>query len=156
MKRLATLFVLMSVMLSGCSQDSSNDAAKKPSPSKLEQIFQDQTTNEEARSEARQAVLEFIQANIPSWNVKGLSAQPYAQNIFGIDADLEKNGRHLVISFDTRKFFPESGEPYWLPTPMSKFRRERLRDLSEDALIKEINRLRESLDERQSSSDDDR
>lgn len=83
-----------------------------------------------------------------------MSDQQYSQNLFATDADLEKDGRHVVVAFFTEKFFPESGDPYWLAIPINKFTRDRLHRLSDDDLLKQFNGARRALDNLQPSGDD--
>ena len=71
----------------------------------------------------------------------------HALKIFSIDADLEKQGRHVVLTFDVRKFFPEPGEPYWVAVPLSKFREDRLQKLDDADLMKRLDNAQRELDE---------
>ncbi len=80
-------------------------------PARLERDFQGGSvvgTDEEGkmRTEARQAVLEFVKNNLQGWNVKGMSSQVYPGYVFSIDADLEKAGNILSLPSILASFSP--------------------------------------------------
>jgi hypothetical protein len=73
---------------------------------RLEAEFQNQTDpNGEMRSQARQAVSDFVRTNLSTWSLKGMSCEVFAQNTFAVDANLEKDGQHVVITLYTERFF---------------------------------------------------
>lgn len=137
---LLALLCASTLCLSACSESTDNAGIATPTPTpddpvtrpaRLEREFQGWSvigTDDEGKdlTAARQAVVDFVKTNLQGWNVKGMSSQVYPGYVFSIDADLEKEDNHLVITFDTRKFFPESGEAYWLAIPASKYRIDRL------------------------------
>ena len=152
----ATL-VLVVTFLGGCSGSNSGNApTPTPTPeqdaatrtARLEREFQGvrlRKATDEERTEARRAVLDFVKANLPGWNVKGMSSQIYEEKVFSIDADLEKQGRHVVVTFDTRMFFPESGDPYWLALPVNKFRQDRLHKLNDADLLEQLDKAQREI-----------
>ena len=154
--------------LCACSGQSNDSANATPSPTpdnpvtrpaSLEREFQAQSVGwAEAgepglRTEARQAVTEFVKKNLEGWNIKGMSSQVYPGYAFSIDADLEKADTHMVLTFDVRKFFPESGDAYWLAVPENKYRLDRLHKLSDVFLRKQLRKTEEQLEETRSASE---
>jgi hypothetical protein len=102
-------------------------------------------TREEDRAEARKAVTEFVNKNLPGWNIKGMSSQVYPGVVFSIDADLEKSDGHVVVTYDVRKFFPESDSPYWLAVPVNKYRLDRLHKLSDTNVLEQLRDAKEAI-----------
>lgn len=126
-KPLALVGLFLAVCIGGCSNANTQggkpvDSSTAPAATQEEAFSNQDDPKAEIRSQSRQAVLDFVSTNLSSWNVKGMSCERYNQNIFATDADLEKDGRHVVVAFFTEKFFPESGDPYWLAIPVNKFR----------------------------------
>lgn len=161
MRWLAFALVSLSIFIGGCSDASTQKVVSEDNPAtkaaRLEAEFQQQTdANGVMRSEARQTVSDFVRTNLSTWNVKGMSCEVFAQNSFAIDADLERNGQHTIITLYTERFFPESGDPYWVAIPVNKLRRERLHRLSDEDLIKQLDKVRNQLEDLQSPPDDDR
>lgn len=151
-----TLISLFLVVCGGACSNTKPADTPPPNAAALEVEFQNQDDPKgEIRAQARQAVLDFVSRNLSTWSVKGMSSQRFYQNVFDIDADLEKDGKHFGVTFFTEKFFPESGEPYWLAIPVNKFTRERLRRLSDDELLKLYSKARQELDDLQSPPEDD-
>lgn len=157
-----SLFVWLIIVAAsfGCS-DSSNSAGK-PSPSatptledpktlaaRREMEFQDSGGDGIGlTAEARGAVAEFVKQRLAGWTVKGLSSNWYPENnAFFIDADLEREAQHVVVTFDVRKFFPDAGESYWLAVPVNRFRMERLRVFLEADLRRKLRESQHELDE---------
>src|SRR5437870_11742521 len=151
---LPTLFVVAAF---GCSNSPTQNSESKSTPAtestkitavQREQEFQNRwitSSSSEAeeyqvREQARATVTDFVKNNLPGWTVKGVSSE-CTLKIFSIDADLEKQGRHVVLTFDVRKFFPEAGEPYWVAVPLTKFREDRL------DLMKRLDNAQRELDE---------
>ena len=152
---IVTTALVLSATLSGCSNpDSQKNTTVASTDSsatlaaKLEDQFQnDAERNAEFRAEARHAVLDFVKANLSGWNVTGMASQAFYGNVFSIDADLEKDGHHVVITVEARKFFPESSDPYWLAVPVNTFRRDRLHTLNDDDLFKKLKKAQAELEE---------
>lgn len=155
---LPLVILFLSVAVCGGCSSSSNKANSKPTPklddpkthaARQEEDFQAYGSDIEGglRTEARHAVLDFVKESLPGWNVKGMACQLREMSIFSIDADLEKQGKHAVITFDTRKFFPESGDPYWLAVPVNKFRLDRLHDLTDAGKAKELQEAEDTIDQ---------
>ena len=112
-------------------------------PARLERDFQGGSvvgTDEagQMRTETRRAVSDFVKTNLPGWNIKGMSSQVYPGYVFSIDADLEKENSHMIVTFDTRKFFPESGDAYWLAVPANKYRLDRLHKLGDAEVLEQL------------------
>jgi len=155
-------FIVLAICLvttTACSKPAANKHEQEPPKAwQQEHSFQAQSEEAflEARLEARQTALDFVKATLPAWTLKGMAARAYAGYIFWIDADLEKNNRHVVISLETQKFFPENGEPYWLAVPIDKFKRERINDLDDAALLKRFDKLRHELEELETPPEEDR
>jgi hypothetical protein len=138
--------------LCACSDENHNSAVAKPTPTpddpatrpaRLEREFQGGNviaTDEEGkeRTEARQAVTSYVKENLQGWNLKGMSSQVFPGYVFSIDADLEKEGKHTIVTFDTRRFFAESGDAYWLAVPVNAFRLDRLHKMSDGNILEEL------------------
>jgi hypothetical protein len=97
------------------------------------------------RTDARLAVTAYVNQNLPGWNIKGMSSQVYPGLVFSIDADLEKSGKRVVVTFDTRKFFPDTGEAYWLPVPVNKYRLDRLHELSDMEILEDLKDAKDQI-----------
>jgi hypothetical protein len=162
MKRLSRLMILLclAVLVGSCSNAESpspppgaapDDPATRPA--RLEAEFQGDYGDTDIRMRARGAVLDFAKTNLSNWTVKGMASQSYYANVFSIDADLEREGRHVVITFDVHKFFPESGDSYWLAVPANKFRQDRQHEFSDDSLFKRFTRAQAELEELRSGKD---
>jgi hypothetical protein len=156
---LPALFV---VAVFGCSNSPTQNSESKSTPAtestkttavQREQEFQNrwiagsEAEEYQIREQVRATVTDFVKNNLPGWTVKGMSSEVHALKIFSIDADLEKQGHHVVITFDVRRFFPESGEPYWLAVPLNKFREDRLQKLDDAYLMKRLDNAQRELDE---------
>lgn len=102
--------------------------------------------NGEMRTAARTAVNDFVKSSLPGWTVKGISSQLYEPSTFSMDADLEREGHHVVITFDVRKFFSDSGDSYWLAVPVNKFRLDRLHALTDADLQKQLKDAQSELE----------
>jgi hypothetical protein len=152
----------LAVAATGCSDSPTQNTDTKATPTKevhetrpveMEREFQNKwiATSEpeeyEVREQARAAVVDFVKKNLPEWNLKGMSSQVHALKIFSIDADLEKQGNHVVITFDVRKFFPESGDAYWIAVPTNKFRQDRINKLDGADLMKRLDNAQRELEE---------
>ena len=159
---LAILFTFV-IISEGCSSGGGTaNSTPTPSPHSPatraaleERGFQRRTfdNNADIRTEARRTVSEFVKVNLPGWDIKGMSAQAYEGNIFSIDADLEKQGKRVVITFDTRKFFSEASEPYWIAVPVNRFRQDRLHKLNDADILKQLNKAQNELDDLRSPSE---
>jgi hypothetical protein len=138
----------LTVGCSGANTQSSNRADNPATRSaRFEEEFQNQADkNGEIRSEARQAVLDYIKTNLSTWNVKGMSCEEFNRNNFAIDADLEKDGQHVVLTLYTEKFFPESGDPYWVAIPVTRERLDRLHVQSDEDLLKQLEKARRAVE----------
>ena len=110
------------IALSGCdSSSNTNNASPTPTPkskavvvAESESDFQQQPDFENLmRAEVRQTVSETVKAKLPSWTIKGLAIEPYQNNVFWVAADIEMGHKNVVLSLVVRRFFPESGNPYW-------------------------------------------
>lgn len=161
----AALIFLIALGCAGCSNSgSSTQATPTPSPEEFsfratkseEEFLNLNTQRAELVVDARAAVSDFVRSNLPGWTVKGLSSQlaEGRSRVVFIDADLEKQGHRIVISFEARKFFPESGEGYWLAVPVNKFRLGRLQALTEADLQKQLKDAQTQLEEAPNSSDE--
>lgn len=73
-----------------------------------------------------------------------MSSQLYPGYVFSIDAHLEKPDSHLVVTFDVRKFLPESGDAYWLAIPANRYRLDRLHKLSDTDVLEQLRDAKES------------
>lgn len=151
------LVLFLAVGLGGCSSATDKPAnTRATKAATLEGEFQEQADpNDLMRTDARQAILDFVSRNLPTWNVKGISSRRFNQNYFTADAEIEKDGKNSVVTFLIERFYPESGDPYWLAMPVNRFTRERLHHLSDDELLKQYNEAREKLDDLQSPPEDD-
>ena len=104
------------------SCDSSKSARATPTPTpqssaervaESESEFQQDWKDDSIRAEARQAAIKFLKTKAPDWNIRGVSSEAYQNGSYWIAVDLEKDKRTAVVPFLVRKFFPESGDPYW-------------------------------------------
>jgi len=85
--------------------------------SEAEKDFQDDADEDYAiETEGRQATMDFAKNNLPGWTVKGLSSVDQGAHVFKLAIDLEKASHVTQLSVTARKFFPESGDPYWRVT----------------------------------------
>jgi hypothetical protein len=151
------LFFLI-IPLVGCSGTNKNSSATStPTPegpktkaARAEQEFQDFTIeklNGEMRADARNAVADFVKSYLPGWTLKAISSQAYdGTNSYSMDADLERQNYHIVITFDVRKFFGDSGDSYWLAVPVNRFRFDRLHALTDADLRKQLQDAQNELD----------
>lgn len=156
--------IVSSVVFVGCSSDSNSNANTKPTPTpddpkthaaRQEEDFQSSGSAIEGGllTEARKAVSDFVKSSLPGWTVKGMASQVYDGNAYSIDADLYKENRHAVVVFDVRKFFPDSGDPYWLAIPVNKFRADRLHDLIDSAKARQLQEAKDEIDNLQTPPD---
>jgi hypothetical protein len=128
-----------------------SETATSPSPTpipespaarvaRLEDEFQNADDDDnKMRAEVREAVTEYVKNKLPRWTIKGLSTQPYQGNIFWVDVDLKNDNQVAVVSLSARKFFSDSGDSYWRVTLLDKALGDRLRDLDDTNLLKELN-----------------
>jgi ABC-type glycerol-3-phosphate transport system substrate-binding protein len=161
--RKAILIVLLGLASAACSGNSTGQPTPTPTPTpddpktraaRAEEKFQNSSGRHgETRTAARNAVADFVKSNLPGWTVKGISSQ--GDGVFSMDADLERQGQHIVISFDVRKFFAESGDGYWLAVPVNKFRFGRLQALTDADLQKQLQEAQTELEDRKSSDSPD-
>lgn len=164
---LLSVLICFAMFSFGCSGSGNSNAQPTPTPdnaktraARAEQDFQEglkSIENEEGefRTAGRNAVAEFIRTKLPGWTLKGISAQPYSQNVFSMDAEIEKQAQHVVLTFDVRKFFSESGDGYWLAVPVNKFRADRIQALVESDLRKQLAQAQTELDELKNPPSDD-
>jgi len=161
--RKALLFSLLVLTCAGCSNNSGSPTAiASPTPaatrdSESEEEFLILNGQQaELVNDAREAVNDFVKTRLPGWTVKGLSSElpGNRRRYVLVDADLQREGHSIVIAFEVRKFFPESGESYWLAIPMGKFRADRLHALTELDLQKQLKEAQSELEEATSSPDE--
>jgi hypothetical protein len=167
---LPSTFILLSVLVSGaCSGATSNNPSGATSDRKtvIPTPTPDDPATRSAREEeafenvpnqdvlkrvtARRAVVEFVNSSLPGWSLKGMSSQLHEDiNAVSVDADLEKESEHVVISFEVRQFVPESGNgAYWLAVPVNKFRFKRLHALTDANLKKQLEDAQTELEDAQ-------
>jgi hypothetical protein len=109
----------------------------------------------EMRAEARTAVADFVKTYLPGWTLKAIASQAYgATNSCSMDADLEREKQHIVITFDVRKFFSDTGDSYWLAVPVNKFRLDRLNALTDADLRKQLRDTQDELNSARESPPD--
>jgi hypothetical protein len=156
---LLTLLCASALTLFACSNANNDSTVATPTPTpddpntrpaRLERTFQGGSvigTDDEGklRTEARQAVTEFVKKNLQGWDIKGMSSQVYPGYVFSIDADLEKSDSHMVVTFDVRRFFPESGDAYWLAIPANRYRLDRLHKLSDTDVLEQLRDAKEGI-----------
>ena len=163
-------FILVSVLVSGgCSVATSNNQSaatsdrktvtRTPAPdnpatrsARAEETFANEPNQDVMmRVMARKAVVEFVSASLPGWSLKGMSSQLHEDiNAVSVDADLERENEHVVISFEARQFFPESGDGhYWMAVPVNKFRFRRLHALTVANLRKRLEDAQTDLEDAQ-------
>jgi hypothetical protein len=161
------LLLLLLIPLIGCSGTGNNSSATPtPTPddpktkaAREEQHFQEfaiEKLNGEMRAQARNAVAEFVKSYLPGWTLKAISSQAYdGTNTYSMDADLERQNHHIVITFDVRKFFPDSGDSYWLAVPLNRFRFDRLHALTDADLRKQLEDAQNELENAREPPDSD-
>jgi hypothetical protein len=157
MKARILLFLLcLAVVCLGCSSPETSDVQPAPTPddprtrtARAEREFQrhDRDADGEHRTAARAAVIDFVKASAPAWTVKGIASQVYEGNAFSMDAELESKNQRIVVTFDVRKFFSDSGDGYWLAVPVNKFRVDRFQALTENTLRKELGDAQQQLED---------
>jgi len=115
-----TIILIVFAVSTTCDSFKSNKATPTPTPqspaqrvAESESEFQQDWRDDAVRAEARQAAINFLKAKAPDWKIKGVSSEPYKHGSYWVAVDLEKDKRTAVIPFLVRKFFPESGDPYW-------------------------------------------
>jgi hypothetical protein len=158
MNRRAYLFLLVfALALAGCSASDKSTGEPTPTPdnpatraARAEEDFQGwrgklEDRGGEFRTAARNAVAEFVKSRLPGWTVKGIASQSYDENVFSMDADLARESQRVVVTFEVRKFFSESGDGYWLAVPVNKYRLDRLHALTDAQLRKELGEAQEQL-----------
>lgn len=143
----ALTVVLLSILgLTACENSNSTSTNASPAPAdastkvaKSESDFQNEADDEhKIRADVRQATAQFVKANLPSWSLKGISTRAFESNIFWVAADIEKDKRNVVIELVVRKFFPESGAPYWKVVSLRKTLQEQLNDINDADVWKKL------------------
>jgi len=145
---------LMLISNAGCYESESPKASPTPRPNNPatriandEKTFQlDSDAGLEFQSQARSAAVDFIKQKLPAAIVKGEWSQRYKNNVFWIDVDVEVNGQRVVVPLVLRKFFPETGEPYWRAVLLSTDLRERQRLTRDEEILKQLNEAELELD----------
>lgn len=152
------------IFASACKDSATNSVNPAPSPTPLsaaEQVakaesgFQDSYLDDSDRSEARNVASEFIASKLPSWKVKGLSTLVSQDNIVWVAVDIEKDGGGGVLNLAVRRFFPQSGEPYWKAFLSDKSLRAQLHDLADADLWRQLNDAKEELETLKNPPDND-
>ena len=108
--------------------------------------FQRRFKGDEMRAEVRKTAADFIKANLPKWNIKGISAQSYENGVFWVDVDIESEGRQRTIGCYVQRFFPEAGEPYWKAMLLRGDLKQRLHSADDAARLRELNNLQDEVD----------
>ena len=73
--------------------------------------------SERLRAEAREKAIEYAQQNFPGWKVKGIITRQTFDKHFQVTLDLEKGSQSKTVQLSLRRFFSETGEPYWKAEP---------------------------------------
>jgi len=160
--RKAILFSLLVLACAGCSDSGSPTAITNPTPASTPDLASEEEflilndQQAELVNDARKAVNDFVKTRLPGWMVKGLSSElpGNRRRYVLVDADLQREGHSIVVAFEVRRFFPESGESYWLAIPVSKFRADRLHALTELDLQKQLKEAQTDLEEATSSPEE--
>ena len=156
------LTLLLAISLnSACTNSESNNTNASPSPespaahaAKSEADFQMFGDLENTvRKEARQAVTEFIASKLPAWKIKGMSSKVFEDNIVWVAVDIEKDGKGGVLNLAVRKFFPESGEPYWKAFLLDNTLKQQLHAMADAELWKKLNDAKQELEDLQNPPD---
>jgi len=144
------------MLLTACSNPATNSAHSSPSPSPASAINQAAEAESEfqvlgdldnsVRAEARHTASEFVASKLPTWKIKGLSSQIYQDNVVWVAVDIEKEGKGGILNIAVRRFFPESGEPYWKAFLLDKSLRQQLHDMADADLWKRLNETKEELE----------
>lgn len=136
-----------------------DDPAKRAARAEEQFQLEGEGRDGDTRAAARAAVTEFVRLSLPGWTLRGISSQGMALGlitetpyVFSMDADLERQGHRIVVTFDVRKFFAESGDGYWVAVPVNRFRLDRLRALTEADLRKQLQNAQEELQEAKSAA----
>ena len=152
------------IFASACSDSTTNSGNAAPSPTplsaadqvaKAESRFQDSNLDDSDRSEARKVASEFITSKLPSWKVKGLSTLVSQDNIVWVAVDIEKDRKGRVLNLAVRRFFPQSGEPYWKAVLADKSLRAQLHDLADADVWRQLNEATDELDTLKNPPDND-
>ncbi|MGI9107067.1 MAG: hypothetical protein ACR2G4_12560 [Pyrinomonadaceae bacterium] len=69
--------------------------------------------SERLRAEVRENAIEYAQQNFPGWKVKGVITRQTFDKHYQVTLDLEKGSQTKTLQLILRRFFSESGEPYW-------------------------------------------
>ncbi len=140
------------LVLTACKDSATNSASPSPSPtpvSAAQAEFEFQLLGDldsSVRVEARRTAAEFIASKLPTWKVKGLSSQIYHDNIVWVAVDIEKDGKGGVLNLSVRRFFPESGEPYWKASLLDKTLQQQLHAMADADLWKRLDDTKEELE----------
>jgi hypothetical protein len=99
------------------------------------------------RAEARQAAVDLVKTQLSTWSIKGIASHEYKGQVYDVDVEIERKGKRLVLSFFVRKFFPESGEPYWQARLERGSLERRLEHIEDDGILKELNDAKDKIND---------
>jgi hypothetical protein len=107
------------------------------------------------RAEARQAVTEFLNNKLPAWKINGLSSTVFEDGVVWVAVDIERDGKGGVLNLAVRKFFPESGEPYWKAFLLDKSLKQQLHAVADAEVWKKLNDAKEEIENLQNPPDNE-
>ena len=112
-----------------------------------EEFQSDVDIDNEIRAEVRQSTADFVKAKLPNWTLKGVSSELYQFQVYWVAADIEKDGRSVVLDLVVRKFFPEAGgNPYWKVVSLRKTLEQQLHDMNDADVWKQLNEAKNPPD----------
>ncbi|HKO96808.1 MAG TPA: hypothetical protein VJU86_07450 [Pyrinomonadaceae bacterium] len=153
---LLTASLVLAFSLISCSRSSTertNEATPTPTakPKNVEIADSETefqlTVDESSRAEVRQAVADTLGSKLPAWSLKGMASEAYVNGVFWVSADIEKDGRNVVLNLVVQKYFPESGAPYWKVLIANRTLKQRLHYMSDAETWKKLNEVTSELDE---------
>lgn len=149
---LSVVLSLLLLTLAACSSDKAASPTPRPKPAGVvvaesESDFQEESDwNNETRAEVRQTVSDTIKAKLPAWVLKGISTEPYHNNVYWVAVDIEKNGRSVVLNLVARKFFSESGSPYWKVVLADTTLKAQLHSMNDADTWNKLNEAKEEIE----------
>ena len=74
-----------------------------------------------------------------------MASQSYESNVFWVDVDLENGQRKRILSLIVKRFFPESGEPYWKAFPIDRSHASQLHYAHDGETQRQLNEANDKI-----------
>lgn len=72
----------------------------------------------EHRAQVRQAVSEYVKAQMPGGSVRGVSSYACTGNIYFVGVDISSGRQQRTVNLLVRLFMPDDGKSYWKVEPL--------------------------------------